>query len=75
MQRCGTPSSPASTRLGWHSSASKDRWESFIDGREFESYNDPKLNRLVLAFRLCGIGYWAAFAVAVASIIYVCWWT
>jgi hypothetical protein len=53
----------------------KDRWASFIDGREFESYNDPKLNQLVLAFRLCGIGYWVAFAVAVASIVYVCWWT
>jgi hypothetical protein len=52
-----------------------DRWEAFIDGREFESYNDPKLNRLVFAFRLCGVGYWSAFIIAVASIIYVCWWS
>ena len=53
----------------------KDRWEAFLDGREFESYKDPKLNRLVLAYRLCGVAYWVALVVAVASIIYVCWWS
>jgi hypothetical protein len=35
----------------------KDRWETFLDGREFESFNDPKLNRLVRAYRLCGVAY------------------
>ena len=53
----------------------KERFATFIDGREFESYHDPALNRLVLSYRLCGVGYWGSFAIAVGSIAYVCWWS
>jgi hypothetical protein len=50
-----------------------ERMKDFLDGREYESFNDPALNRLVRAYVFCGRGAAVAMVGAVVTVIWACW--